>query len=332
MAWNSSSEYERLFKLFMKGALCFHTVRLIILLLLNSGVNYVNTWVIALIFVDITAIIVITVTPSLSFIQKLKKIYIWFMIVAAFPLSVYYFSANTLAATFDYINICICGYILFFEENTFKWVIQFSSAYWLLILGFVSLFIYDSSMLYDSSILYRGDAFIKNHIFDTIEIAYTVLFVCFCLYFIHRFRQMETDYLLKIIQSADKGKINRLKEIEIEEENKFTAIYALIEEYFKSKQPYTNGDFSLAQMANELNISSSYLSKAINCRNGMNFNRLVNSYRIEKAKELVLSDSQKYTMEYIYLSSGFKNHSSFNKAFKLCEGVTPSEYYKQHKK
>jgi len=35
-------------------------------------------------------------------------------------------------------------------------------------------------------------------------------------------------------------------------------------------------------------------------------------------------------LKYIYLSSGFKNQSSFNKAFKEKEGITPSEYYKQN--
>jgi AraC-like DNA-binding protein len=84
-------------------------------------------------------------------------------------------------------------------------------------------------------------------------------------------------------------------------------------------------------MAHDLDVNPAYLSKAINSIENMNFNCLVNFYRVEKVKELMQQkDSQKYTVEHIYLSSGFRNQSSFNKAFKKQEGITPSEYLKQY--
>jgi AraC-like DNA-binding protein len=120
--------------------------------------------------------------------------------------------------------------------------------------------------------------------------------------------------------------------METKEEDKLTGIYHRIENYFESNQTYMDVNFNLAQMAHDLNINSSYLSKAINQRKGMNFNAFINTYRIKNAKKLMQSDAKKYTIKYIYLSSGFKNQSSFNKAFKLQEGMTPSEYLNKQRR
>ncbi|MDR1584605.1 MAG: helix-turn-helix domain-containing protein, partial [Prevotellaceae bacterium] len=61
----------------------------------------------------------------------------------------------------------------------------------------------------------------------------------------------------------------------------------------------------------------------------MNFNNFINRFRIHKVKEMIQNDTkQQYTMQHIFLSCGFQSQSAFNKAFKLQEGVTPSEYAK----
>jgi AraC-like DNA-binding protein len=44
-------------------------------------------------------------------------------------------------------------------------------------------------------------------------------------------------------------------------------------------------------------------------------------------KDMLNNDvDKKYTLHYIYTSAGFRNQSTFNKVFKLLEGITPSEY------
>jgi AraC-like DNA-binding protein len=61
----------------------------------------------------------------------------------------------------------------------------------------------------------------------------------------------------------------------------------------------------------------------------MNYTFFVNTFRIKHVKKLIAQNTHnRFTLEYIYLSSGFKNQSTFNKVFKQIEGVTPSEYYK----
>jgi YesN/AraC family two-component response regulator len=89
-----------------------------------------------------------------------------------------------------------------------------------------------------------------------------------------------------------------------------------------------NPDFDRAQLATALNTNIAYISKAIHLRRDVNFSALINYYRIEKVKQMMQSSSNKYTFEYIATASGFRNLSTFNKAFKDIEGLTPSAYSK----
>jgi AraC-like DNA-binding protein len=109
---------------------------------------------------------------------------------------------------------------------------------------------------------------------------------------------------------------------------KYKDLYAQIEKYFETNLPFVNPDFTAAQLASALNTNIAYISKAINQQRDINFNVFVNHYRIEKVKQMMRDSSNKYTLEYISSSSGFRNQSTFNKAFKSIEGITPSAYSK----
>jgi AraC-like DNA-binding protein len=63
-----------------------------------------------------------------------------------------------------------------------------------------------------------------------------------------------------------------------------------------------------------------------------NFVTFINSYRIEEAKIILLSNKHSnYTIEAISEIVGFNSKSAFNNAFKNRVGVTPSDYIKQNK-
>jgi AraC-like DNA-binding protein len=155
--------------------------------------------------------------------------------------------------------------------------------------------------------------------------------LCHSLYYIHRFQQIQVAGL---IDSACAAETETDKEVCLldfgnNEDCKYEKIYGQIVEYFQTKQPHLDSNFKLAQLAYDMNINIAYLTKTIRRQTDMNFNNFVNSYRIEHAKQLIQANSQKYTMKHIYISSGFKNQSTFNSAFKQKEGITPSEYYKK---
>lgn len=86
---------------------------------------------------------------------------------------------------------------------------------------------------------------------------------------------------------------------------------------------YTD-DITLDSLANSLCYSKWYISKVIFSTFDCNFRTLVNSYRIEMAKNLLLSTRKSITE--IAQECGFKNQSSFNRVFLTVEKLTPSKF------
>ncbi|MDR1645233.1 MAG: helix-turn-helix domain-containing protein [Tannerellaceae bacterium] len=164
---------------------------------------------------------------------------------------------------------------------------------------------------------------------DIIIMFLRFFYIGYSLYYIHRIHEIKVQQLVQAVAvAANNGKAKEALRLEDEKEEKgekYEKIYALIAAYMESRQPYLRPDFTLATMANDLNINTRYLSEVINIKKEMNFNNYVNLYRVNNVKELIRNNPQ-YTLQHIYLSSGFNSQSSFNKAFKLIEGITPSEY------
>ena len=91
---------------------------------------------------------------------------------------------------------------------------------------------------------------------------------------------------------------------------------------------YSNPNLNLELVSNDIGISSNYLSQIINA-NQIKFNEYLNNFRIEKAKEMILSnDYNQYTITSIGLEAGFNSNASFYRAFKKECGQSPTEYRK----
>jgi AraC-like DNA-binding protein len=109
--------------------------------------------------------------------------------------------------------------------------------------------------------------------------------------------------------------------------SKFEELYDEIERYFEEKQPYQNPDFNIQQLAADLNSNVTYISKALNQKNGNNFKTFLNNYRINEVKRnLNNKEHEKFTLKHIYNKAGFIHQSTFNRVFREVAGVTPSEY------
>lgn len=92
------------------------------------------------------------------------------------------------------------------------------------------------------------------------------------------------------------------------------------------KNLYLNPNLSLDEVADNLEISNSYLSQIINNRN-IRFNDYVNSIRVEKAKEMLNDESFKnYTITSIGLEAGFNSNASFYRAFKKHTNLSPTDF------
>lgn len=92
---------------------------------------------------------------------------------------------------------------------------------------------------------------------------------------------------------------------------------------------YLNQELTLRLLAQQVSINEKKLSLWINQFTESNFYHLINRYRVAEFKEqLETPENQNYSLLGIAQNAGFRNKSTFYKAFKELEGITPNEYKK----
>lgn len=144
--------------------------------------------------------------------------------------------------------------------------------------------------------------------------------------------------LAVVVYSAHNG--NNVKNVESNEpqievvdalstENNETRDYLLedIITLFEKKQIYLRPGLKVDDVARECMSNRTYVSNAINSYYGQTFSNLVNSFRIEYAKQLIITKSLTMKLSTIGLTAGFADEVSFIRNFKKFTGVTPSEWY-----
>lgn len=86
-------------------------------------------------------------------------------------------------------------------------------------------------------------------------------------------------------------------------------------------------DFSLESIAQEMYISTSYLSRMFNKIENLNYKDYILNLRLAKACHLLTTTNQ--TVEEIALHCGYRESSSFSRAFKSRHLLSPMNYRKQ---
>ncbi len=90
---------------------------------------------------------------------------------------------------------------------------------------------------------------------------------------------------------------------------------------------YRKSDLSVADIAAQLGERPRMVSMVISACRQVNFKTYINGYRVAEAKRLLDEDkSNKRTIDAIASESGFANRSSFYRAFKRSQGISPSDY------
>jgi YesN/AraC family two-component response regulator len=130
----------------------------------------------------------------------------------------------------------------------------------------------------------------------------------------------------EIEKSVNEGKAKyKLTEMEIEEN------YKALQKYFEEQKPYLDPNINLTKLSNALNACSHNISLTINTRFDKNFFDLINSYRVEEAKNLLQSPkSGQLTIEAIGQEAGFNSKTAFYRAFKKNTQITPSEFIQHY--
>lgn len=104
-------------------------------------------------------------------------------------------------------------------------------------------------------------------------------------------------------------------------------ITTLLEEHQIYRQP----DLDLKLLSERVQVPRYLVTRAINEGLGVNFYDLVNRYRVEAVKSMLISqDNKRYTLVSVAFAAGFNSKTTFNTVFKRMTGLTPSSYRNQH--
>ncbi len=115
--------------------------------------------------------------------------------------------------------------------------------------------------------------------------------------------------------------------------DRITKLKEEIDHMMVTDKVYLDSNVTMQDFCQKLSINSNYLSQLVNREFDCSLTYLINSYRVEAAKEKLLSsDSNHLNFLGIATEVGFNTKNTFTRTFKRHTGVTPSEFRRLHKK
>ncbi|MDJ1499325.1 helix-turn-helix domain-containing protein [Xanthocytophaga agilis] len=181
-----------------------------------------------------------------------------------------------------------------------------------------------------------------NEVFFKISIisAFTPLGYLLSTYFIVYFSLRQEEifpyppkdqvYINEIILESEQPVINKTQRLSSEklEQLKIELHYRM-----QAEKLFLDSDLDLPDLASKMNITSHELSFVLNEGLGTNFYQFINTYRVEEAKTLLLSERHHHlNMLGIAYEAGFSSKTTFNTYFKKATGFSPSQYQATVKK
>ena len=101
----------------------------------------------------------------------------------------------------------------------------------------------------------------------------------------------------------------------------------------KDDKAYRNPEYRLNDLSSAAGKSLHHVSQVINEKTGMSFSDFVNKFRVEEAKELLVSSkTSHFTILAIAYDVGFNSKTTFYNAFKKECGITPTRYRRNSEK
>lgn len=115
-------------------------------------------------------------------------------------------------------------------------------------------------------------------------------------------------------------------------------IHGFLENLYQleDSQWFLNPEVNLHALAKETKTTKAFVSKILNVKFQMNFNQYVNSIRIKHVVEEIQKNahrnSDRLSIEDVYLQAGFKSKSTFNRHFRRIMSQTPTQFIDTIKK
>lgn len=120
--------------------------------------------------------------------------------------------------------------------------------------------------------------------------------------------------------------ISALQRIREEREQQTLSVLDRAQGYIRER--FTE-DLSLEEVADFVHLNPHYFSKVFKQQVGETFIDFLTGLRIEKAKELILSEE--LSLKEVCFAAGYKDPNYFSRVFKKVTGLTPTEYRAQAK-
>ena len=130
------------------------------------------------------------------------------------------------------------------------------------------------------------------------------------------------SYVMKRIQKKkNKYRKTRIPE-DLAQQYKQRLLFLL-----EKEKIYRDSSLCVKTLSRQMSLPSHHLSQVINEKFHKNFYELINGYRIEESKKMLIAENKEQPkILAIAYDVGFNNLSSFNRAFKRHTGITPTEY------
>lgn len=142
-----------------------------------------------------------------------------------------------------------------------------------------------------------------------------------CLAYLIGHRRPEFFQTLQEVAQATRQKYARSLLLDLNRE----ALKESLKNLMEKEKLYRDEELSLADLADELALSTHQISELLNQELGRNFAAFVNDYRIREACELLKSQPERSVLD-IAFEVGFRTKSSFHRAFQKHTNKTPSEF------
>ncbi|NIJ44173.1 AraC-like DNA-binding protein [Wenyingzhuangia heitensis] len=173
-------------------------------------------------------------------------------------------------------------------------------------------------------------ATIPMHIVEFVVLPFVLFFInSFLVYYAFQnqviFEENTYTTFLKDIKLM--SKVAKIKTTETSVEN----LGATIKEFLTTHKSYLQKEYTVFDLAKDLKKPQRVVSNTINKEIGKSFSDLINDYRVEESKFLLVEKSKDLTIDAIAELSGFKSRATFYRAFKERTNLTPVQYVKQFK-
>ena len=131
-----------------------------------------------------------------------------------------------------------------------------------------------------------------------------------------------STYDLNTFDEMDiKYKLNRLFEKITEE--KYGNLDRIVKDSLRYIRDNYTKQISLQDVADEMEMSPTYISRVFNKQLKKSFTDIINEYRVEKAKELIKTGM---SLKEVTYQTGFRSQSYFTQIFKKITGVSPRDF------